>query len=60
MTIRVARVPYLSHEPFYFDMANRGLVLHNFVRATSLRPLKMETSTPGLCLWATASGLRSE
>ena len=31
MTIRVARVPYLSHEPFYFDMANRGLVLHNFV-----------------------------
>ena len=27
MAIRVGRVPYLSHEPFYFDMKRRGLEL---------------------------------
>ena len=28
MTIRVARLPYVSSEPFYFDMERRGIELH--------------------------------
>jgi chorismate dehydratase len=31
MAMRVARVPYLHAEPFYFDMARRGLELHAMV-----------------------------
>jgi predicted solute-binding protein len=31
MTIRVGRIPYLDCEPFYFDMARRGIELHETV-----------------------------
>jgi chorismate dehydratase len=31
MTIRVGRVPYLHAEPFYFDMARRGIELYEMV-----------------------------
>ncbi|MCH8351031.1 MAG: hypothetical protein J4O03_11600 [Chloroflexi bacterium] len=31
MTIKVARVPYLSYEPFYFDMERRGLQLFDLL-----------------------------
>jgi chorismate dehydratase len=31
MVIKVARVPYLSHEPFYFDMKRRGIELYDMV-----------------------------
>ena len=33
MPIKVARVPYLSCEPFYFDMERRGIELHDVVPA---------------------------
>ena len=29
MTIRVGRLPYVSSEPFYFDMERRGIELHS-------------------------------
>lgn len=31
MPLRVARIPYLHAEPFYFDMERRGLVLYEMV-----------------------------
>lgn len=31
MTIRVGRVPFLNHEPFYFDMERRGIQLFDHV-----------------------------
>ncbi len=31
MAIKVGRVPYLSSEPFYFDMVNRGIQLQDFL-----------------------------
>ena len=31
MTIRVGRIPYLHSEPFYFDMARRGIALYDLV-----------------------------
>src|ERR671922_1169016 len=31
MALRVARVPYLSCEPFYFEMERRGVELHDVV-----------------------------
>jgi chorismate dehydratase len=31
MTLRIGRVPYLHAEPFYFDMARRGLALYECV-----------------------------
>jgi chorismate dehydratase len=34
MTMRVGRVPYLHSEPFYFDMARRGIELCDMVPST--------------------------
>jgi chorismate dehydratase len=34
MAIRVGRVPYLHAEPFYFDMARRGIELYEMVPST--------------------------
>src|SRR5215831_16756118 len=31
MVLRIGRVPYLHAEPFYFDMARRGMALYEFV-----------------------------
>ena len=31
MAIKVGRVPYVSCEPFYFDMERRGIELHDRV-----------------------------
>lgn len=31
MALRVGRIPYLHAEPFYFDMARRGIELHELV-----------------------------
>jgi chorismate dehydratase len=31
MTVRIARIPYLSCEPFYFDMERRGIELYDMV-----------------------------
>ena len=31
MAMRVGRVPYLHAEPFYFDMARRGIELYEMV-----------------------------
>jgi len=33
MTMRVGRVPYLHYEPFYFDMARRGIELYDMTPA---------------------------
>ncbi len=34
MTFRVGRIPYLNHEPFYFDMERRGIQLCNLLPNT--------------------------
>src|SRR4030095_4154306 len=31
MTLRIGRVPYLHAEPFYFDMARRGMAFYELV-----------------------------
>ena len=31
MTLKVGRIPYLSCEPFYFDMERRGIALYDVV-----------------------------
>jgi len=31
MTMKVGRIPYLSCEPFYFDMERRGIALYDVV-----------------------------
>ena len=51
MALRIGRVPYLHAEPFYFDMARRGLAFYECVPA--LLPSRRQTArlTPGQCHW---------
>lgn len=40
MTLRIGRIPYLSCEPFYFDMERRGWHLHDRVPSTMAQALE--------------------
>ncbi|ETX07047.1 MAG: hypothetical protein ETSY2_13470 [Candidatus Entotheonella gemina] len=59
MTLRVGRIPYLSCEPFYFDMARRDWHLVDLVPSALAQALEQGEIDAGPAPVAIASGSKT-
>src|SRR5215831_15237758 len=58
--MKVGRIPYLSCEPFYFEMERRGLLLHNVVPSAMAGAIAQENIDADLIPLADCSRLAEQ